>query len=318
MSSDDENEKYIQQKLYRSRGKCAIYARQSDVYLELKHKPPICARPPVASGVEIDSTLNSPDIGHDVWYLISMHIDPEDVQTFALICKGTSKLVNTRAFWRNLYRRHCLQADKQSCNSELPAHLQLKLSDNCDTKAWRALAVAALYYCYKPLKTRLELGYSMDWLLQRTFVACSQRHMQYVWLTSYTFRNNKPGLLVDEEQDEQVVNSWETLADHTDAALKLTPQQSASPYEGVILLLIISRQFTPLPLQLAYGQQQSHFRLKATRELLCTDMRAKNLELDFSELNQSYNNLSLTVKYARIETFKVLPWWHPDFKRFLK
>ncbi|XP_064543427.1 uncharacterized protein fsd [Drosophila montana] len=317
MTFDDENDEYIHQKLYRSRGKCTIYARQSEVYVEVKQKSNVYARTPVAA-MAANNTL---DIGHDVWFHIAMHLDPEDVQTFALVCKQAAKLVNSRAFWRNMYKRHCLGGTAKSWNLELPAQLQLEQIRNCDTKALRSHVIEALFHCYRPLKTRLELGYSLDWLLHRTFMSCSQKQYQCLWIMCYALWNQQAtaSRQVDEvgQADSEVVNDWEALAED-DEATGQTVHSSGNRHEGVVLLIVVCRQFIPLPLQLLYNQQQSRFRLMATRELLCSNMRAKNLELDFVEDNCNSNSPRVTVKYARIEKYKVLPWWHSDFKRFLK
>jgi hypothetical protein len=42
----------------------------------------------------------------DIWFLISEHIRPEDVSTFARICKGALHVVGTAKFWFHLYRRY--------------------------------------------------------------------------------------------------------------------------------------------------------------------------------------------------------------------
>ncbi|EDW59921.1 transmembrane protein 183A [Drosophila virilis] len=325
MTFDDENDEYIHQKLYRSRGKCAIYARQSEVYVEVKQKSNVYARTPVAAMAGNANNNNSTlDIGHDVWFHIAMHLDPEDVQTFALVCKQTAKLVNSRAFWRNMYKRHCLAGASRSWNLELPAQLQLEQIRNCDTKALRSHVIEALFHCYRPLKMRLELGYSLDWLLNRTFMSCSQKQYQCLWIMCYTLWNQQAtaSRQLDEvghlaQADNDVVNDWEALAEGDESTAQIV-HSSGNRHEGVVLLIVVCRQFIPLPLQLLYNQQQSRFRLMATRELLCSNMRAKNLELDFVEDNCNSNSPSVTVKYARIEKYKVLPWWHPDFKRFLK
>ncbi|KAL7736003.1 hypothetical protein ACLKA6_002425 [Drosophila palustris] len=325
MSLDDDSDEYIHQKLYRSRGKCAIYARQSDVNVELKPKSNANVRTPVAAMAESNANTDRIDIHHDIWFHIAMLIDPEDVQTFALVCTQFARLVNSRAFWRNMYKRYCLGGSSKSWNLELPAHLQLEQIRNCDTKTLRSLVTEALFHCYLPLKTRLELGYSLDWLLQRTFVSCSQKKFQCVWIVCYTLRNqqsphNQSRQIQSPSEDEntEVVNDWEALADDDNDAPARQEYNYANRHEGVVLLIVLCSQFMPLPLQLLYNQEQSRFRLKATREMLCTDMRAKNLELDFVDYNNSNSQLSVTVKYSRIAKYKVLPWWHPDFKRFFK
>jgi hypothetical protein len=42
----------------------------------------------------------------DIWFLISEHIRPEDVSTFACICKSALLVVSTAKFWFYLYRRY--------------------------------------------------------------------------------------------------------------------------------------------------------------------------------------------------------------------
>nr|NP_610851.2 fates-shifted [Drosophila melanogaster]AAF58401.2 fates-shifted [Drosophila melanogaster]AOQ14911.1 fsd-PA [synthetic construct] len=312
MSFDADCDEFIKNKLFRSKGKCDIYARQSDVCVAVKQKSTFRATAPTLPMAEGNNN-NVISMRYDIWFHISMHIDPEDVQTFALICKQTSRLVASRAFWRNLYRRHCTGATS-GWNLNLPAELQLESIRNCKTRALKSLVIAALFHCHRPLKVRLELGYNLDWMLQRIFVSCFQTHYQCLWIMCYKFWNRQ-----SHEQDEtethtgEVVNDWESLAD--DDATKLAPT-FCNPHEGVVLLVVICRHFVPTSNHLAYGPQQQRYRLRATRELLCTDMRAKNLELDFAE--DGCRNVSVTVKHDRIEKYKVLPWWHPDFQRFVK
>jgi hypothetical protein len=42
----------------------------------------------------------------DIWFLISEYILPENVSTFARICKSASHVVSTAKFWFHLYRRY--------------------------------------------------------------------------------------------------------------------------------------------------------------------------------------------------------------------
>ncbi|KAH8290403.1 hypothetical protein KR054_002683 [Drosophila jambulina] len=319
MSLDaDDCDDFVQNKLFRTRGKCAIYARQSDVFVAVKQKRTLRATAPTLAMAESNSNSNVINVRHDIWFHIAMHIDPEDVQTFALICKETARLVSSRGFWLNLYRRHCTGATTSGWNLELPAQLQLEQIRNCDTRALRSLVIEALFHCHQPFKVRLELGYSLDWLLERIFVSSWQKQYQCLWIMCYKFWNRRmPEVQMQEEAEEehsQVVNDWETLIEDA-AGDKLTPAQG-NPHEGVVLLIVLCRQFVPAPTQLSYGQQGARYRLRATRELLCTDMRAKNLELDFAE--ERSRSVAVTVKYPRISKYKVLPWWHPDFQRFVK
>ncbi|XP_017019966.1 transmembrane protein 183 [Drosophila kikkawai] len=312
----DDCDDFIQNKLFRTRGKCAIYARQSDVFVEVKQKSALRVTAPTLPMAESNKNSNVTNVRHDIWFHIAMRIDPEDVQAFSLICKETARLVASRAFWRNLYRRHCTGVTS-GWNLDLPAQLQLEQIRNCDTRALRSLVVEALFHCHRPLKVRLERGYHLDWLLERTFVSCWQKNYQCLWIMCYKFWNRLHNVQVRDESEESkvpVVNNWETLAED-DAGYQLAPAQG-NANEGVVLLIVICPQYVPTPTQLSYDQQGARFRLQATRELLSTDMRANNLELDFAEHRSQ--GVAVTVKYPRIRKYKVLPWWHPDFQKFVK
>ncbi|KAI8037633.1 transmembrane protein 183 [Drosophila gunungcola] len=312
MSFDADCDEFIQNKLFRTREKCAIYARQSDVCVAVKCKSTFRPTAPTLAMAQSNNN-NVVNMRHDIWFHISMHIDPEDVQTFALICKQTAGLVASRAFWRNLYRRYCSGATS-GWNLDLPARLQPEQIRNCDTRAHRSLVIEALFRCHRPLKVRLELAYNLDWLVQRTFVSCWQKQYQCLWIMCYKFWNRLPHVQSESEMDtSEVANDWESLAEDF---VEQLPPTLGNPNEGVVLLIVLCRHFVPTPNQLSYSHQQARYRLRATRELLCTDMRAKNLELDFAE--DGCQNVSVTVKYSRIEKYKVLPWWHPDFHSFVK
>lgn len=262
------------------------------------------------------TTTNRFDVDHDIWFHIALRLDPEDVQTFALVCTQFAKLVRSRVFWRNMYKRHCLNG---SSNLELPPQLQLEQINNSDKKDLRSRVIEALFYCYRPLKTRLELGYNLDCLLQRTFVTCTQKQYRSLWIICYTLWHQQPSQLSssvceDQELQTKMVNDWESLANNADAPATVT---STSRHEGVALLIVHCRQFMPLPMRLLYNKQHTRFRLKSAREMLCSDMRTKNLKLDFVEDNTNSQH-PVTVKYSRIQKYKVLPWWHPDFKNFFK
>ncbi|KAH8284548.1 hypothetical protein KR018_004112 [Drosophila ironensis] len=318
MSSDDCDE-FIQNKLIRTRGKCTIYARQTDVRVEVKMKASANRRTASASASASPAAGGGSALpmSHDIWFHIAMHIDPEDVQSFGMICKETARLVNSRAFWLNLYNRYCLGPDG-GWNLNLPEKLQVEHTRNCDTRALKAIVVPALFYCHPLFKLRLELGYKLDWLLNCFFISMWQRTYRGLWVVCYKLWNGlQPESSLQEEsllqEPSEVVNDWESLAD--DKALQPAIVKG-NPHEGAMLLIVICNRFVPAPHHLAYSHQQKRYRLRATRELLSTDMRATNLEIDFAA--DGAQNETVTVKYARIAKYKVLPWWHPDFPKFVK
>lgn len=54
----------------------------------------------------IEHSYHGKDYPFDIWYLIAMHIAPEDVGRFALICRSSNQVVNTVPFWIALFRKY--------------------------------------------------------------------------------------------------------------------------------------------------------------------------------------------------------------------
>ncbi|KAM7345579.1 transmembrane protein fates-shifted [Cochliomyia hominivorax] len=284
-------------------------------------------------------------ISNDVWFHLANFIAPEDVQNYALICSQSANSVNSCRFWLQLYRRYCQQSSKNTKKwiLQLPEYLQMDNIKGCDRNTLRQRVIKALFYCYLPLKERLNSNYSLETLEGRTYVSSWHKQVQCVWIMCYKFKLNFPlassvttsaaknnisyNLDVNVnnfESDIEVVNDWESLAEEENNNLcklkNITTSSSSSlatinDLDGVSLLIICCDRFIPFPSDIVYNHATSPFRLVASRELLSTDMRSKNLELDFIS---STRDQTITVKYTKIQKFKVLPWWHPDFRIFNK
>lgn len=104
---------------------------------------------------------------NDIWYLIAEHIQPEDVQCFALICKQAYAVTTTMQFWRRLYRRY------YNPLIELPVRLQ----SDCMTRpgGFRACAIRSLFYTYSLFVERLQAQSQQD------FHALIKRRLVHFW-----------------------------------------------------------------------------------------------------------------------------------------
>lgn len=104
---------------------------------------------------------------NDIWYLIAEHIQPENVQCFALICKQTYAITTTMKFWRNLYRRY---------NNPL-IDLPVRLQRDCMTRpgGYRACAIRSLFYTYPLFVDRLQIQSNQD------TNALIKRHLVHFW-----------------------------------------------------------------------------------------------------------------------------------------
>lgn len=75
----------------------------NDENMSIKKSNSNKVKPPLTS-VALDDHSGI-DYPIDIWFLISEFLHPEDVGTFAGICKTTLAVVSTAEFWSNLYKR---------------------------------------------------------------------------------------------------------------------------------------------------------------------------------------------------------------------
>lgn len=278
-------------------------------------------------------------ISNDIWFHLANYIAPEDVQRFALICSQSANSVNSNRFWLQIYRQYCQQTsvNKKKWILQLPENLQMDNIIGCgDRNTLRQKVIQALFYCYEPFKERLKNNYSLETLVGRTYVSSWHKQVQCVWIMCYKFKlnfplsnNNKTNVKPlqsnnNEENDELVVNDWETLADEennnlcnikTSFSSTSSTASTTNDLDGTSILIICCDRFIPFPSDIVFNHATTPFRLADSREMLSTDMRSKNLELDFVS---GTKDQTITVKYSKIQKFKVLPWWHPDFRIFNK
>lgn len=112
----------------------------------------------------VDDDHNYNDFPDEVWFMISEHIQPEDVTRFALICKQTYNITTTFEFWKNLYRRFYRK------DVELPLRLQPICTNR--PRGMRAYAIRSIFFTYPPFVDRLKLQSQQDFhsLVKRRLV----------------------------------------------------------------------------------------------------------------------------------------------------
>nr|XP_019942670.1 PREDICTED: transmembrane protein 183B-like [Paralichthys olivaceus] len=84
----------------------------------------------------------------DIWLVLSSYIRPEDVCTFALICRNAWTVTCTAAFWTRLYRRH------YRIDVDLPFRLQPYSIDMMHRL--RARVIRSLFHLYEPFSLRVS------------------------------------------------------------------------------------------------------------------------------------------------------------------
>ncbi|XP_033645592.1 transmembrane protein 183-like isoform X1 [Asterias rubens] len=83
-----------------------------------------------------------------IWYLVSAFIYPEDISTFACLCRDTYALTNTAGFWRKLYFRYWSPEAAKS----LPKELHYTSIQR--TFGLRTLVIRSLQFIYPPFAHR--------------------------------------------------------------------------------------------------------------------------------------------------------------------
>ncbi|XP_073471749.1 transmembrane protein 183A isoform X2 [Aquarana catesbeiana] len=83
----------------------------------------------------------------DIWLVLSNYIRPEDVLTFALICKKAWTVTCTAVFWMRLYKRHYRTS----------TYLPIRLLPECmyRLRSLRACVIRSFYHMYEPFSSRV-------------------------------------------------------------------------------------------------------------------------------------------------------------------
>ncbi|XP_055902052.1 transmembrane protein 183 isoform X2 [Eupeodes corollae] len=241
-------------------------------------------------------------IHDDVWFHIGDYIDPEDVGAFALICRQTAYVVSCAIFWKNLYRRFCKDS------KTLPANLRFRCEKQIGSI--RSNVICALFQLYPPFIARLKTGYEMSSIHGYRISNSWHRKTGPFWFFYYKLWNRtntrKPKESVyneddDDDDDEYGLNS----------ILKKLNNVFENPEEGMYLLLVITNKFIPLN---EHHHQNTVMMLHSTRQLLNSDLRNTNVELNFVPENKKSSEIYSKILYESCK-HKVLPWWHPDYEK---
>lgn len=266
-----------------------IEALPDDEDLEIKHK----RRKP-----KVDPNHQYNDIGITTWFLVGEHIGPEDVKSFALICRSTEAVVRHASFWKCLYRRY--QSSEHS------------LANPNRLRGLRSNVVKLLYRVYPPFIERLKkptTTIDLESLKGLRLVSCYFKEKSNVWIYCYKFWNQivtrKPRVISKDELLEEDYDVENVIAKFNNIF--------ENPHEGFTMLLVFTSRFIPMPVDcIAAGSKE--YKVLGIRQILSTDMRNSNLEIEFSRARE--NTPSVSIKYHSIIKFKILNWWHPDYNIF--
>lgn len=239
---------------------------------------------------------NGKDYPIDIWFLLSEYIRPEDVGTFALICRTSFEVVCTARFWFGLYRRYYKSVPN------MPEHLQ----PECLIRKYglRANVIRALYHMYPPFVDHIKPITTFE-----EHPDSLKKYECYIlWYTmkknenyTYYFKMKKKILsTLSHSNDKQGPDLLEILDD-----------VSANPDEHCRILEVSCLYFSHVPPVIGLTLTSVSLTLSSAPKY-----RYHRLQLGFGSgittTSKSKGGADLTtVILDPVINVRVLDWWHP-------
>ncbi|KFD61314.1 hypothetical protein M514_11768 [Trichuris suis] len=161
----------------------------------------------------------------DLWHLIAQFIKPEDVCTFALLCRDTAAVVRSAHFWKGIYNRYC------AGSSALPDRLNTIVVDFCLIDN-----IVALFLSNEVITKLKRCVCISAW--QNRSVDVSPREVQW----TYYFRLLMNGRA---KQSGRFANRKQTKSKFN--RLKFLDDVNANADEGQLILKIVSSSYAFIP-----------------------------------------------------------------------
>lgn len=229
----------------------------------------------------------------DIWFLISEYILPEDVSTFARICKSALQVVSTAKFWFHLYRRHYKTVPK------LPERLQ----PECMVRLYglRACVIRALHYMYPPFVNKVKAitifeGEPHNLTRRQCILMWYQKYMNQ-WLFFFKLKQNT--LMLGRGTGGKI---------RQPDLLEMLEDVSANQDEGCKVLQVTCLNYVAIPMVMGLS-------LCSVSLTLSQGVRHHRLQLAFGSGHMCYPNItsldSITVVLDPVVNVRVLDWWHP-------
>lgn len=233
----------------------------------------------------------------EIWMEISKHVRPEDVASFAGICKTTYNITRRASFWFHMYKKHGPKVQRfGKITVDVP--MRLRPESMVRRGGLRACVIRTLFYTYPPFVRRLEINDRNLELTSftRRFKVLQMWHVQMKpRLFAYFFRLEAP--IPSTVIDGAFVQCRDPLRNVLD-----------NPEEGRLILYVESKKYVPLPVQ-TFEQTQKKY-LKAVTYRMSQGLRSYKVNMEFVLYNDApYANLEIDPACL----IKVWPWWHPSY-----
>lgn len=231
----------------------------------------------------------------EIWILISSKIRPEDVSTFAAICRATHDVTRRAYFWTQLYRRFGPQRLQYGgLSQDIP--MRLRPESMVRLGGLRSCVVRTLFYTYPPFCARMDrLNRNLD--LTSFKGRLKLRQMWSVQLKEklwcYFFRLQAP-------------QAGDASPRRSSGSAKFKDVLE-NPDEGCRLLAIESSKIVPLP-QVFNEPQQIY--LQSVTYNMSHGLRNYKANLELATYNEAAF-AKLVIDPAL--SIKVWDWWCPAY-----
>jgi len=268
--------------------------------------------------VKIFTTQKYTQYPLDFWHLLSNYIKPEQVGTFALICKSSNLVVSSQSFWRSLYKYYF----------DPVAHYDLpdRLLPDCMSrpKGLRAGVVKMLHRTYTPfLERQGRLGSVWPDPHMLTGKVClvnwsnkvAKRSVYYYFKLKDIGKINKAAKLCDTEVYDVSDDEDDGIGDfqQTKQLINELSDINYNPEEGCKILQVTGNCWSSIPPVIG-------LKLLGVTLSVSHGMRFHKLKLLFgsplSDCRRNHDQQETTqVLIDNVCGMKVLNWWSPQYPR---
>ncbi|XP_071513755.1 putative transmembrane protein 183BP isoform X1 [Panulirus ornatus] len=236
----------------------------------------------------------------DIWFMISEHIQPEDVGRFAGVCQATYSITRTAGFWISLYKRH------HKWVIELPENLTFWNMNN--VRGLRAAVIRSLFYMYSPFCARIAAEKPLSSV--PTHLLRSQCVLQ--WHSKIGTHHKYFFKFIDSNQNRNLKDGRKKLVfvEETHKLVNLNPEDGCFIIEATCNAVCATA--------MVIGEFLYHAGLGLT-----TNLCSHRLRLCFVPSHLLPRSASFTARKYQIPATEILldpvsdvriyPWWHPQY-----
>ena len=243
----------------------------------------------------------------ELWFLIGSYVSPEDVCTFACVCRYTHVVAHSARFWLGLYHGFCrgsrsLPTSLQSTNVEHRPH------------GLRTRVIRALFHVYRPLSERvlshsLSAGTASSRISDpqqlsglRCILVWQKRSSKSNWKFYFKFRRGSG------ELDCPLSVGSSVGCSESPRELLAPADVLYNPEERCVILVVSTPHFLPLPVVMG----QVLLKASVTGSVFTQSLRLV-FSSEYIQPNRSDVAGSVLAHFDPFVAVRILPWCHPNY-----